>query len=305
MEMAKVLLGQTILMVIFMGVGVLLYKLKYLTAQGAEEISKLLLRVTIPLVIVKSFLVEFSSDLLSQILWSFLVAALCQLLSLLVAGLVFRKNRVLKFAAGYSNGGFVGIPLINSVLGSPGVLMVCGYVSYINVLQWTYGVYTLTGDKKVMSPGKILKNPVLWAFVLGLVLFFLQVQVPPLVMTGLTSLTGITSPLAMIVLGTYLARMDLQKMFKGAAGYLCVALRLVIIPVLTLLLLWPLPKEWDVMKTAVLIIASAPVGANGVLFAGIFHLDAEEATRMVSLSTVLCVVTLPLIVLLAHILWGM
>ncbi len=304
MEMAQVLLKQAILMAFYMGIGFVLYKIRFINETGVEQMSRVLLYVTVPFVILKAFLADYSDGMLGMILLSFAFGAGCLIFSLLVSALVFRKDPVLRFSSGYPNAGFVAIPLISSVLGDTAVLLASGYTTFINVLQWTYGIYTLTGDRKRMSPKKILQNPVLYAFILGLVLFFLKVRVPDLMREGMNGIAALNCPLAMIVLGTYLARMSFKQMFSGAKGYFCCAMRLAVIPVLTMLILCLVPNDYYLLKMTMLIVAGSPVGANAVLFASLFHLNGEEATRIVSLSTLFSVATLPLLVLLANVVWG-
>ena len=108
---------------------------------------------------------------------------------------------------------------------------------------------------------------------------------------------------AMIILGIYLAQLPFKEMLKGKEVYLCAVLRLVVIPLLSMAALSLLPAEYNTIKLAVLIAATAPVGSNVAIFAQINKKDYTQAVKTICLSTVLCVFTIPIIVGIANALW--
>ena len=83
------------------------------------------------------------------------------LLSMLVSTLVFRrKSAIRRFGAAFSNAGFIGIPLVQMTLGEDAVFYVASFVAILNILQWTYGVFIITGDRSQISLKKIITNPI-------------------------------------------------------------------------------------------------------------------------------------------------
>ena len=185
-------------------------------------------------------------------------------------------------------------------LGSEAVFYTVGIIALMNILQWTYGVRILTGKRGTVSLRGILLSPVVIAVLAGLVIFVtgLGARLPVVVSGALQGIAALNAPLAMMVLGAYFARVDVRAMFVNARLYLLAAIRLLLIPLLTVLAfrLTGLPRT---MYTAVLISASAPVGVNVAVYAQLHGLDYAYASETVVLSTLLSVIFQPLVLMLA------
>ena len=256
-----------------------------------------------PVAIIKSYMKEYSGEMLTGFLISLLAAFGSLLLSMLVSTLVFRrKSTVRQFGAAFSNAGFIGIPLVQMTLGEEAVFYVASFVALLNILQWTYGVLIITGDKSQVSLKKITTNPIVISFITGLLLFFLPVKIPEMVTGVIGTLAAMNGPLAMIVLGAYLAQIRLRELFIDRLTYLCAAVRLVLIPALTIAGLWLVPDKYGTIRLAVML-AAAPVGSNVAIFAQLFHKEYTDAVKDVCLSTILSILTMPLIIGLADYIW--
>lgn len=181
-------------------------------------------------------------------------------------------------------------------LGADAVFYVSSFVALLNILQWTYGVLILTDDKSILSFRKLRINPIILSFLGGLLLFFLPVALPEVMNTLVGTLASMNGSLAMIVLGTYLAQVPLKSLFTELIVYRCTFVRLILIPILTIALMALFPREYHTIKLAVLIAASAPVGSNVAIFSQIYNQDYTRAVKEVCLSTLLCIVTLPVII---------
>jgi len=304
METVLILAHQIAIMFVFMAIGWILFKTGLLTIQGTRDLSNLLLCVVIPVIIVKSFIVIRTPENTTGFFLSFALSLGAIVLSALVARLIFPKNAVVdQFGTAFANVGFFGIPIAQAFLGDTGVFYIASFVMMTFVFQWTYGVHLFTKDKTLFQPKKLLTNPVLIAFALALILFFTQVTVPDFITVPLGMITPLNTPVAMLVLGSYLARGRLADLFTNKRAYVAVAVRLILIPLLTLALFTLLPRDWNAIRLAVLIPAIAPVGVNVTLFAGLHDQDYGEAVRIVCLSTLLSIATIPFIVLLAQWAW--
>lgn len=304
MEIVAMLFRQNITMFIYLMVGFCLFKKHLITPQGSGEIGKTLLYVIMPMAIVRSYMKEFSMEMLIGLLVSFVAALASLLLAMAVSTLVFRKKSAIRqFGAAFSNAGFIGIPLVQMTLGDEAVFYVASFVAILNILQWTYGVYIMTRDKSTIQLKKIATNPIVISFVLGILLFFLPVELPGLVAGVIGTLASMNGPLAMIVLGAYLAQVPLKELFTDRLTYLCAAVRLLVIPLLTIALLFLVPSRFVAIRLAVLLAAAAPVGSNVAIFAQIYGKEYTDAVKDVCLSTVLSILTLPLIVGLAGMVW--
>ena len=192
----------------------------------------------------------------------------------------------------------MGIPLIQAVIGPHAVFYISMMIVLVNGLQWTFGVFVMTGDKSVMNPGKLKTNPVILAVIAGLIILLAGIPFGEFTQRVLNTLTGLNTPLAMIVTGVYLAQTDIPGMLKSRNNHFVSFVRLVLIPLITIGVMKLLPFGTADMKTAILIAAACPVGTNVAIFAQQFHQDYKKSVEQVCLSTLWCILTMPLAVLL-------
>lgn len=297
MELSMIILKQIVLMFIYMMIGFLLYKKKFVTKQGSKELGLILLYVILPVVIVKAYLVTFSAELLRGLALSFAASLLVLLLSMLLSRIVFRsKYPIEQFSSAFSNAGFIGIPLVEMTFNdSMAVFYVSSFVALLNILQWTYGIVVMTGKRDSIAPKKITTNPIVISFIVGIILFFFPVELPEVLNSAVAAVSSMNAPVAMIILGTYLAQMKLRELFTDRMVYLCAVMRLIVIPLATAAVLALMPGN-EMLKMSVLIVAATPVGSNVAIFAQMEDMDYTQAVKDICLSTLLCIVTIPLVV---------
>lgn len=296
MEIVVLLLRQNLVMLVYMMIGYYLYKKKLVSAGGSADIGRILLYIVMPAAILKSYLADFSRERLEGLFVSFLAALLSLLLSIAAARIAFSKEQgIERFGAAFSNAGFIGIPLVQMTLGEEAVFYVSSYVALLNILQWTYGLVTITGDRSLISVKRLRINPILLSFLAGIALFLLPVSLPETAENVVGTIAAMNGPLAMIVLGVYLGQVPLRSLFSGHVVYRCALVRLIVIPVLTMALLFVFPEKYHMLKLTILIAASAPVGSNVSIFAQLYGQDYMQSVKEVTLSTLLCIITLPLI----------
>ncbi len=296
MEIVVLLLRQNLVMLVYMMIGYFLYKKKLVSAGGSADIGRILLYIIMPAAILKSYLADFSRERLEGLFVSFLAALLSLLLSIAAARIAFSKEQGIEwFGAAFSNAGFIGIPLVQMTLGEEAVFYVSSYVALLNILQWTYGLVTITGDRSLISVKRLRTNPILLSFLAGIALFLLPVSLPETAENVVGTIAAMNGPLAMIVLGVYLGQVPLRSLFSGRVVYRCALMRLIVIPVLTMALLFVFPEKYHMLKLTILIAASAPVGSNVSIFAQLYGQDYMQSVKEVTFSTLLCIITLPLI----------
>lgn len=304
MEIAAILLRQIVIMFLFMMIGAWLYRTDKLTKAGSKDLGNVLIYVIMPCVVLNAYMTEFSRERLTGLLWAFGLSVAALLLAMLVSHVIFKKHPIENFGTAFSNAGFMGIPLVSAVLGTEAVFYTSAFVALLNILQWTYGVFVITRDRKQISVNKILTNPVLISLAAGIVLFLLPIELPGVLTGTVSSIAAMNAPVAMISLGTYLAQTRLKELFTDKTAYLSTLVRLLMIPLLTLALLWLVPAEYMNLKLAVLIVAITPVGSNVAIFAQIHNQNYTQAVKSVCLSTLCSIVTMPLLVALARMVWG-
>ena len=303
MDSVYVILRQMATMAIYCLIGLLLHKKNLVSKEGCRALSKVLLYVIFPCVIISSFLREADPETTKVLLLCIVASVLLLALSMLVSTLIFRKDPVSSFSASFSNAGFMGIPLITMAYGSEPVFYIAPFVALLNILQWTYGQNLLLG-KRNLRPKEILLNPLVLSFAAGLLLYALPVTLPDLLTKPISTLAACNAPIAMIILGFYLAEIPFKQFLCTKMAWLVSLLRLLLIPALSALVLVVMPGIAPSVKIALLIAASAPVGINVAIYAELLGKDYQKAVTLICNSTVLCLVTLPLMILLGSKLIG-
>lgn len=293
-----IVLRQIVIMFVYMAIGGLLFQKGLITKEGSKSLANLLLYAVLPCVVVKSFCVARTPERMSGLLVSFLAALGILLLAMAVSHLLFKKNPIDDFGAAFSNAGFMGFPLVAAVQGSEAIFYAAGFVALLNALQWTYGQSLISGDPGYRSPKAILKNPLVLSLLLGILIFCFEIPVPAIASDLLAALAALNAPLAMVILGVYLAQTDVRTLFNDPHLYVVAAARLVLIPLLTARMLKLLPAQYAAITTTLVIVAAAPIGSNVAVYAQKLGKDYAYAVRGVCLSTLLSAITMPLLMLL-------
>lgn len=303
MHLTAILARQIFIMFLIMGVGFALHKTKKITSESSMAMANILLFVTIPSVLLKVFQVERSAENVRALAVGAFLSVAAIALSMLICYIFFKKFPIDNFSASFSNAGFIGIPLIQAVLGDNAVFYASVFLALINVMQWTYGVSVMTGEKPYAQIKSLLMTPILMSFVFGLILFLTGITLPTVVNSAIGYLASLNAPLAMLVLGVYLGNTDWKRMLVTPRLYLCAAVRLVLVPAATLFMFKAFPVNPSV-GLAVFICAAAPVGSNVAVYAQLHGKDYSYAVQIVTMSTLLSIVTMPFVVELACFVWG-
>lgn len=291
--MEIILLKQICIMFLLIAVGIFLVKKGYLSEQGGKDLGAILLKVVIPCVVIKSYITEYTPERLRELAVSAVLAVAALLVAMAVSYVFFStRRRIENFAASFCNVGFIGIPLVQAVMGEQAVFHLAAFIALLNILQWTYGVLIMTGDKDAIKVKVIISNPVVLAFLGGILLFVLRIPVPQVIVSTLGSIAAMNTPLAMIILGTYVAKMSWKELVSSKSAYLCTLVRLIVVPAATLLVFCLIPGDIKI-KEVVLIACCTPVGANIAIFARQYDRDYRLSVVTVCLSTLACIVTIP------------
>ena len=297
----KVLMGQLTIMFIYIGIGCFLYRKKIVSDIGSRQIASLLLWLVIPALEINTLRKEPSKENINVFLWSLLAAVCAMGISILISRILYKNKPVDHFAASFSNAGFIGIPLIDAALGEDKTFGIISLIVLLNILQSTYGVSVLKNKKEKIDL-RLFLNPIIIGGAIGLFLFFtgLGIRLPKLIASPVSAIANMNAPLAMLTLGVYFARSDLKALIKDHRVYILSAVRLLVIPILTMFALKFIPLEKDILL-AIQIAISAPVGANVAIYSQVYDLDYAYASSTVVLSTILSLLSLPLIVSIAQI----
>ncbi|MCQ2440491.1 MAG: AEC family transporter [Clostridia bacterium] len=293
--------SQVAILLVLMLIGVLLTKFGVLKENAIKSITDLVLYTVTPCVIIKSFVRKFEVSALKNLLLSFLIAILVHIGFILLSRLIFRtkevsRRKVLQFGVIFSNCGYMSLPLQEALLGDNGVFYGSSFIAIFNLFVWSYGILLMSGDKKYLTPKKMILNPGIIGLALGLIVFLFSVPLPKVIYEPISYMASLNTPLPMIIIGYHLTK---SKIFKGRAGFLAIAVRLVLFPMIALAIMYLCGIRGDLF-VSVVISCCAPTAALTTMFSDKFGCETALSVNLVSLSTIISLITIPLIVTLAQ-----
>ncbi len=295
---------QVLILFIFMGFGFVGEKKKFISEEGSKVMSDVILYFVTPCLIINSFNIAFDKAKLKGLLICLAAFMTIQIAAAVLSTFIFKKGdpktyKVLRFAVVFSNAGYMGIPLQKAVLGDEGVFYGSVCVAAFNMFVWTYGIICMSGDKKQMSPKKLVFNPGIIAVIIGIILFVFSIKLPSPIVSVMEGMASLNTPLAMMVIGFNLARSNLVSALKDKRVYLIAFLRLLLMPLASLFVLLALGLR-GILLVSVIIAASAPVAAATTVFSVKYENNTELSVKLVAFSTLLSIITMSAIVALAQ-----
>lgn len=275
-------------------------KKNIINEEFSNGLSRLLLDVTTPLLIIASFSFNYSPTIEENIFKGFIYSfAIFILTPLLVSPLLKKieksKRNILQFALVFSNCGFMGFPLAKSVFGDEGVIYASIFNMVFNIFVWTYGVMLFSEVKDFDGIKKLIKNPGILASIIGIIIMVFSIKLPLVLLDSIKMVGGITTPLSMLIIGSLLARAQIKKLIVDACLYYTSLIKLIIIPAVLYLTSILFKENTIVIKTLILMVAM-PAGAMTTLFAEKFNSNKEYSALIVSFTTILSVITIPIII---------
>ena len=304
--MISVLLAKKIAeLFVYLFLGVLLVKTRVMKVSDAKVLSTLTLYLIMPCVILRSFQVDMTSEVLSGLAIACAAAVLIHILYFTVGWAFGRFSGATDIEKGsviYTNCGNLVLPIIISVIGAEWVIYQSAYAAVFNIMIWTHGRMIIAGREAVQLK-KIILNVNIIAILCGILLLVTGTRFSGMPLTIMNSLADMIGPLSMVVTGFILAGMDLTKMKTMKRLPLVVLVRMIVCPLLVLLLfkVTNLAGCAEGGKAVLLISflsAIAPSSATINQFAIIFDRDAEYSAAINVVTTLSCIVTMPLMVML-------
>ena len=296
--------GQVITLFLMMIAGYCLGKTKLLPRSALPTLTNVVVYLALPCMLIGAFEMEATSERVHGFLWVLAASVLVHGLNFAVAHFGIRdpddgRKRVLVDCAIFSNCGFMGYPLLASLMGDIGLFYGSAYNLIFTALLWTAGISYLQHRKGPLRLRKLILNPGIIGMALGFSVFLLQIQLPPVLETTVDYLGNVAVSLPMLIIGCQLAHADLKRLLHDRWSWVGAALRLLVMPLLALLLLYLLGLRGDVLMATV-ICAAAPPAAMVAMLAENCGRDPVLASGVVSFHTLLSVVTMPVVVSIAQ-----
>ena len=300
----KTIALQVLILYLLAGIGFVTDKTGIFKQSDGKRLIDLLFYTILPIAIIHTFMtMEYSAEHVRGILVAFACAFATHIFGALVSMLTFREKPLKErglyhYAMILSNAAFLALPMAKSIIGNEGIFYCSVYVAVFNMVAFTFGIYEISGRQAKLDVKKLIFNPGTISVIIGLPLFFLQPDIPYFIEYPMEIVGNCNSPLAMIIFGTFLANSNFRNMFAKKEIYFVSFIRLIFIPVCMLGLFYLCGVRGNIL-TAMIISASAPAATNTAMYAAKYDNDPALGSEVVAQSSVLSILTMPVIVALA------
>lgn len=299
------LIKKLIELFLIMIMGFSLVKFKILNSKDSKSLSVISLYLISPCVIINAFQVNYTVEKRNGLLLAFFAAIIIHVI-LLSLTKVFHKflklDEVERGSIIYSNSGNLIIPLVASILGPEWVIYSSAFVSVQLVIMWTHGKMLLSSENSI-NIKKIVTNINFLSVVIGIILFISQIKFPEIVKNTLGSVGGTIGPISMIITGMLIGNVNLKKIFSYKNIYIVAFLKMILFPFIALVFLKfgglnTIVPNGKTILLITLLATITPSASTITQMSQIYGKDAEYASIINVTTTIICIITMPLIVLI-------
>ena len=292
-------------LLLLMVVGFAAKKIKIIDGHQQKGLSELLINIILPANIIKSFVStkNTTKEYISNCILIMLICLLIQLFTLIVFPYFFKKfdkkkSNVMEYGMLVSNSSFIGIPVVEYLYGSIAVTYTAVFQIPLRIFMWTAGISLFTEKQSSLKEKikLIITHPCIVSVFIGFILMMFGLNMPLFLEDTIRYISNSTTPISMIVIGAILADIDIKKLFDFSTLYFSF-LRLTIYPLLILLILNLLNIDKLITEIAVLMTAM-PCGSTCAILAQKYGYDYEYASKIIFVSSLFSIITIPLISLL-------
>ncbi|MDF2673635.1 MAG: family transporter [Clostridiales bacterium] len=296
------IISQIVVLFLIMIIGFFARRKNIINNEVNKGLTEFLLNISLPFLIITSFNFDFSIGKLQKSVGILFYSLCIFIISYFIGRVLYAKypkdiKSVLIFSAMFSNCGFMGFPIVESIYGKEGVFYAAIFNMPFNILIWTVGISLYSGKKDLSTIKKALLNPGTLAVYIGLFIFLFSIKIPGPVFKTLEMVGGMTSPLSMIVIGAMLGGMNVKEVFSSFSAYYSTFVRLILVPFVVFVILKLIGARG--MDLGVLVLISAmPIAANTAIMSEKHGGDSGLASKCIFISTVLSTITIPIVIML-------
>lgn len=299
------LIKQIAQLFLIMIMGFALVKTQLMKVEESKSLSMIVIYLIMPCVIINAFQVEYTESIRNGLILAFMAAVLIHIMLLILIKVlekIFHLDAVEKTSIIYSNSGNLIIPIVTSVLGKEWVIYSSAFLSVQIILLWTHGRMVLCEERKIDFK-KILLNINMITIFLGILLFVTRIQLPNIIKGTMESISVMIGPISMIVTGMLIGNMKFKQIFAFKRIYIVTFLKMIVCPVMILLLLKyggmvNLLSNGKMILLISLLATITPSASTITQMAQIYGKNAEYASAINVVTTIICIVTMPIMVLL-------
>lgn len=308
MHISLLLMNQIIQLFIMIFMGFIIVKAKLLKAEDSKILSVIVLYLVIPCVIINAFQVDYTPQTVKGLLIALAGSVMTQVILLIVVsilGRVFHLNEVEVASIYYSNSGNLIVPIVTFILGKEWVLYGCVFMSVQLVFIWTH-CKKIISRESTYDWKKIVLNINMISIAIGIILFLTRIHLPAIINNTLSAVGSVIGPASMIVTGMLFAGMDFKQIFANKRVYFVSFLRLIIVPVIALFLikcsqLSTFSSNGNKLMMIVFLAIITPSASTVTQMCQVYGNDSQYASTINVVTTLLAIITMPLMVMLFQI----
>lgn len=308
MHISILLMEQIIQLFLMIFMGFLIVKAKLLNSEDSKILSIIVLYLIIPCVIINAFQVDYTPQTVKELLIALAGSVMTQVILLIVVsilGRVFHLNEVEVASIYYSNSGNLIVPIVMFILGKEWVLYGCVFMSVQLVFIWTH-CKKIISRESTYDWRKIVLNINMISIAIGIVLFLTRIHLPAIINNTLSAVGSMIGPASMIVTGMLFAGMDFKQIFANKRVYFVSFFRLIIVPVIALFLikcsqLSTFSSNGNKLMMIVFLAIITPSASTVTQMCQVYGNDSQYASAINVVTTLLAIVTMPLMVMLFQI----
>lgn len=295
-----VVINQVLMLFLPIVVGYAIARLRVVNGTFAKNLSAFIFNIALPCSIISALQFDFDRQILIKsamlILISLIIIVVSYLVGVLTARVTgskgFLKN-VVVYSIVFSNFSFMGYPMSQAFMGDKGLLYATMFSVPLFVAVQSFGFILIDSGEKFKFKKTYVLNPPLIAVAVGFILFLTGVRLPDAISGTVGAFGSMTTPLAMVLVGLTLSLEPLSGAFKNPKLYVAAVMRLVVLPLAIFYVLKGVGVDIDICRVSA-IVTMMPVAANLIVTSATFGKDTADPARSVFLTTVLSVVTVPL-----------
>lgn len=308
MHISLFLMNQIIQLFIMIFMGFIIVKARLLKAEDSKILSVIVLYLIIPCVIINAFQVDYTPQTVKGLLIALAGSVMTQVILLIVVsilGRVFHLNEVEVASIYYSNSGNLIVPIVTFILGKEWVLYGCVFMSVQLVFIWTH-CKKIISRESTYDWRKIVLNINMISIAIGIILFLTRIHLPAIINNTLSAVGSMIGPASMIVTGMLFAGMDFKQIFANKRVYFVSFFRLIIVPVIALFLikcsqLSTFSSNGNKLMMIVFLAIITPSASTVTQMCQVYGNDSQYASAINVVTTLLAIVTMPLMVMLFQI----
>ena len=305
MHISILLMEQITELFLMIFMGFLIVKTGLLKDDDSKVLSKIVLYLIIPCVIINAFQVDYTMDTVKGLLIALAASVMLQIILLIIIsafGKLLHLNEVEIASVYYSNSGNLIVPIVTFILGQEWVLYGCVFMSVQLVFLWTHCKKTLSREPSY-DWKKIILNINMISIFIGVILFFTRIRLPEIIGNTLSAVGSMIGPASMFVTGMLFAGMNLKQIFANKRVYFISFLRLIAVPLFSLILLKishlaSLSADGNQIMLIVFLAVITPSASTVTQMCQVYGNDSRYASAINVVTTLFSIITMPLMVML-------